>query len=199
MGSPPHDQVVDAKHHHLGSDETVAAFEALAPDEKLKLDAIETTFLWKTGFQPRELLREALLRTMDGTRRCPRNVPIMAFVVETMRSIAYHERGKRSRVVSIDEAPSSERTQVSQLALASDQPTPEEHLVEKEAPDIVATFHWLFEGDEPARMLLLGWADELRGQDLQDFVGAADQAALDYLAKRVRRVIRKKFPKGWTS
>ena len=48
-------------------------------------------------------------------------------------------------------------------------------------------------------MLLLGWADGLRGQDLQDFVGAADQAALDYLAKRVRRVIRKKFPKGWTS
>lgn len=41
------------------------------------------------GSEWQDLLQEAVLRTLDGTRKWPRDVPFRLFLMQTMRSIAH--------------------------------------------------------------------------------------------------------------
>ena len=50
--------------------------------------------------------------------------------------------------------------------------------------------------DEEMSMVLLGWENDTRGEALRDFVGV-DQARLDYVIKKIRRIARREYPKGW--
>jgi hypothetical protein len=65
----------------LSTDEFIGAMNALSPDDKLKLHAIESIRRRATGFGEGELLQEAICRTLLGSRNCPREVPLMAFLV----------------------------------------------------------------------------------------------------------------------
>jgi hypothetical protein len=164
----------------------------------MKLVAIEKRLLGGTGRVASELLWEALYRANCGKRRCPRDVPVMAFMVETMKSIAYHDRDRQRRQASLDDnADVGERVKVLPGALASDISNPEEVLLQNEAPevDVVATIHGHFEGDEEVQMVLMGWADGRRGKALRDLVDV-DQARLDYLIKKIRRKMLKLYPTG---
>jgi hypothetical protein len=183
---------------YLDADEVIEAYEALSGNDKMKLVAIERRLLGGTGRVASELLWEALYRANCGTRRCPRDVPVMAFMVETMRSIASHDRDRRRRQASLDDnADVGERVKVLPGALASDIANPEEVLLHNEAPevDVVATIHGHFAGDEEIQMVLIGWADRLRGKALRDLVGV-DQVRLDYLIKKIRRKMLKLYPTG---
>jgi len=77
---------------HLRADEIGPAFDGLSRDDKLKLYAIETILRGGTGFGKGDLLREAICRALEGDRKCPRDVSFMAFVVMTMKGIAWHAR-----------------------------------------------------------------------------------------------------------
>ena len=78
-------------------------------------------------------------------------------------------------------------------AKASD---PEQILIEQESEDTVSAIQGCFDGDEQAQMLVLGWSEGCRGKELRELVGV-DQAALDYVIKRVRRAMLKRYPHGW--
>ena len=69
-------------------------------------------------------------------------------------------------------------------------------LIEQEAGDTVSVIHGSFAGDEQAQMLVLGWSEGYRGKELRELLGV-DQAALDYVIKRVRRAMMKRYPHGW--
>src|SRR2546422_11713373 len=79
----------------LEHDELLAALDGLSPDDKIKLYAIEGVYLRGTRFAPRGLVQEAVCRAILGDRRCPKQVPVMAFLVMTMKSIASHDREQR--------------------------------------------------------------------------------------------------------
>jgi DNA-directed RNA polymerase specialized sigma24 family protein len=185
----------------LSAEEVLAAFEALSADDKVKLIAIERKFLGGTGRQQGELYREALCRALLGERHCPRTVPVMAFLVETMRSIASHDRKQQRRVTLLDakDEIGEDTSTVSPGLLVSGELDPEEHLLaqeEAEAGDMVTTIQGHFQGDEECQLVLMGWADGLRGKELRDFVGV-DQTRLDYLGKKIRRTMGKLYPNGW--
>jgi hypothetical protein len=182
----------------LGAAEIGAAFDGLSAEDRLKLDAIETVFRGGTGFGPNELIYEAVCRTLTGKRHCPRAVPFMAFMVETMRSIAHHERAKRRREVPLTLAPRQGGAAEGPPDCASEQLTPEELLMEQESADAVQTIHEMFADDAEAQLVLMGWAEGHRGKALREATGL-DQAALDYAAKRIRSRMRKQYPNGWTS
>jgi len=181
----------------LGPDEISAAFEGLSAEDKLKLSAIETVFRGGTGFGPNELVYEAVCRALTGNRNCPRKVPFMAFMVETMRSIAHHERSKRRREVPLTLVPCKGGAAEGPPDCASGQLSPEEHLLERESADAVQSIHELFADDPEAQLVLMGWAEGRRGKALREATGL-DQAALDYAAKRIRSRMRKQYPNGWT-
>lgn len=186
---------------HLTAEEVLAAFEALSSDDKMKLIAIERKFLGGTGRQDGELYRDALCRALLDERHCPRDVPVIAFLIETMRSIASHDREQQARLTSLDpeDVPATDAPQLSS-SLASDQLNPEAQLLAKEkeaaAADTVAKIQGLFEGDEQCQMVILGWSEGLRGRELREIVGV-DQPGLDYLIKKIRRKMNKLYPNGW--
>ena len=186
----PEDEALSAV-VHLDPDETLAAFQALSADEKLKLAAVEARLTSGTAYEPTELLRESLTRALLGRRRCPRDVPFMAFMIETMRSVAFHDRQRRARNETFEN--DGENAPAPSAMSGARPPTPEETMMSDET---VRTIQAHFEGDEKAGMLLLGWGAELRGRDLREFVGE-DQPGLDYLIKRVRRTMIGLYPNGF--
>jgi DNA-directed RNA polymerase specialized sigma24 family protein len=179
---------------HLEHDEVLVALDALSPDDTIKLHRIEGVLLRGTRFAPRGLLQEAICRAILGDRRCPTPVPFMAFLVMTMKSIASHDREERRKTLQVV-ARHGEPT-VAPSDCPADQLNPEEHMIEQEALDTVKKICDLFHDDTEAQLVIMGWADGLRGGELREATGL-DQDALDYAAKRVRIRMRKQYPNGW--
>lgn len=176
-----------------------AAFEALSRDDRLKLTLIERSFLGGTTLRTGDLLNEAVCRTLLGRRNCPRHVPVMAFLVETMRSLCSHERAKAKKSVSAADIEAVEaRVQVGSGVLPR-APSAEDALIEAqetretiEMDEILA----MFADDKEARDVLDGLGQGLKGKELRDHAGL-DQGRLDYAKKRIRKVLFARFSNGW--
>ena len=179
----------------LSADELSGAFEALSPDDKLKLAAIEAIRRRGTGFAAGELIHEAVCRMLTGERNCPRSVPFMAFMVQTMRSLASHDREKRQRTTPIDDA-TQPAVSVSDQVGAPSAPSPEDHLMNKQESEAVQAIHGFFDDDEEAQLVLLGWMDELRGAELRKATGL-NQSQIDYAKRRIRTRMTRAYPQGW--
>lgn len=87
----------------LTLDEVRAALHALTSVEHKKLDII-ARFSSGTGLDPGEIVTDAVEAALT-TRSCPRHVPVMAFLVQTMRSRISNHRKKCQR--SIVKTPAS--------------------------------------------------------------------------------------------
>lgn len=176
----------------LTAAEISAAFDGLSADDKLKLDAIEAIKRRGTGLGKGDLVREAVCLAMMGKRKCPRDVPFIAFMVKTMQSIASHAREQRGRSRSLTDgagAPGHGNPGV----LGS---SPEDDLIAREDAAAFQLIDGHFMDDDEARLVLMGWAEGKRGRELREATGL-DQAALDYAAKRIRSKMRKLYPQGW--
>src|ERR1700730_4104404 len=138
---------------HLRADEIGPAFDGLSRDDKLKLYAIETILRGGTGFGKGDLLREAICRALEGDRKCPRDVSFMAFVVMTMKGIAWHARKKSRLTVAATDPPEPAAADTPDAAIA---PSPEDALV---AASVLRDIHGEVEDDEEATMVLMGWGD----------------------------------------
>lgn len=172
---------------YLRAEEIGPAFDGLSRDDKQKLHAIEAIRRRGTGFGKGELLRESLCRALDGERKCPRDVPLMAFLAMTMKSIASHAREQDKRVVAVADPP---EPGASDPPLAS---SPEDDVI---AASVLRNIEAHLENDDEARLVLMGWGEGLRGKALREAIGL-DQAGLDYAAKRIRAIARKLYPDGW--
>lgn len=196
---------VPATAEYLSAQELATAYESQSDDDKIKLMVIERKYLSGTGRQRGELFHEALYRVAIDERHCPRHLSVMAFLVQTMRSIADHDREKlanenftplenKEGVIKTDAETSAGLSGLGSL-------NPEGHLLRKEeeanVTDVIATIQSHFDGDDDCQLLILGWCDGLRGAELRNFLGV-DQTRLDYLAKKFRRKMGKQYPNGWS-
>ncbi len=180
----------------LDPEEVGAALDSLSAEDKLKLLAIEKYCLRGTDLSPKELLHEAMCGVIMGDRKCPRGVSPMAFIVQTMRSIASHQRTKRRREMA-DGGASQDGVDGAAVIMFSSAPaSPEAILMEQQSEDTIRVIQSCFEGDEQAQLVILGWSEGYRGKELREFVGV-DQAALDYAIKRIGRTMTKRYPDGW--
>ena len=179
----------------LDSEEIVAAWDSLSVPDRFKLKEIEKVFLRGTDLSAGDLLHEAMCAAIMGDRKWPRTVAPMAFLIQTMRSLASHQRAKHRREMADGGAAQSaaDGTAVMFSATASD---PEQILIEQESEDTVSSFQSCLDGDEQAQMLILGWSEGYRSKELRELIGV-DQAGLDYVIKRVRRAMMRRYPHGW--
>jgi hypothetical protein len=147
---------------------------------------------------PADLRHEAVRRAIDGSRKCPRRLPIVVFLIGVMRSIACADRRalQRARRATIpSDAPDC------QTILDGIDPriSPEEQMLRNEEMiEMKARVFALFEGDAVARDLVEGRFIGMEGKELQELVGLSDK---DFATKSrfVRRRIDKAFPDGWKS
>lgn len=179
---------------HLTAEEVVQRLDALSVGELGKLRLIEERRRAGTDFGPLMLYQEAVCQVICGERRCPRDVSFVAFLAQSMRSVASHRRKALSRQVPMSRTEGS--GVLVALQIAADQLDPEEALISQEAIDVVVEIYALFEGDDEAQLTIMAIVDGKKGKVLRDELGIT-QAEFDYVMKRIRRTVAKKYPKGW--
>lgn len=196
MSASVADELPKAEIGHLAPEEVLERLDSLSAEEKRRLKLIELRRLSGTDFKEGLLYQEVLCQAILGERRCPRDVSFVAFLAQSMRSIASHRRRALARQVPTSRADASGN--LVDLPIKADQLDPEEMLIEREAADVVAEIYKLLEGDDDAQLTILGIVDGKNGKELREELGV-DQAGYDYIMKRIRRATAKKYPKGWPS
>jgi DNA-directed RNA polymerase specialized sigma24 family protein len=186
--------VATPERDYLSGAEIGAAIEALSPGDKLKLAVIDDRMRGGTGLGRGDLLQEVVLRALDGSRKCPRSVSFMAFLVESMRSIAGHERAKNRRNVPLTEV--DETLDASVLDPDSLPQNAEDGLIDEQESALVQAIHTEFDDDPEAQLVLMRWMDGLRGAAMLEATGL-NQRQFDYAAKRIRTKMRRLYPQGW--
>lgn len=192
-------EVTELPDKWLSAEELIAVYDGLSAADKFKLDRIDGVRRGGTSFKRGELLHKAMCGAIFGERRCPRDVPVMAFLAQTMRSMASHERERLARTLPLHEVPREGEATPASTAIAKviDAVAIAEMEHTARSADTVDTILALFKDDETAQLILLGWLDNCHGKALRDLTGL-DQAGLDYAIRRIRVKMRKHYPNGWT-
>jgi DNA-directed RNA polymerase specialized sigma24 family protein len=134
-----------------------------------------------------DLLQEAFARMLDGSRRQPDGVPLVAFLAGVMRSIkADHWRRARREARQLPKLLAERQSVNPQGDEAYDPaPDPERSLV---AMQELARIDQLFKDDTRALQVILGLADE---RSPEEICACYDMSKTDYdsTRKRIRRVL----------
>lgn len=146
--------------------------------------------------EPEDMVQEALCRAIAGTRNCPKDVSVVRFLAEAIRSIAHDELQKvehqRNEVSVHDE------TIENPDAIIPLEPglTAEERIISNEqSRGTENQLLELFEGDEKAQLIVMGMLDETEGAELKEITGL-DQTGFNSKRRYVRRKLNKAIANG---
>ena len=170
-GSPKGSTAAVSETEHLASEEVLEKLDSMSADDKRRLRLIERRRRGGTDFGEYELYSEAACQAIVGERRCPRDESFIAFLAQSMRSIASHRREALARTESLteDERGGAERQ------VASDGLDSEALLIEKQSEDTIRTIYDALEGDEQAQLAVIAISGPNKGKALRDEIGV-DQA-----------------------
>ena len=167
------------------SDADMRRLERIARIRVIGLNAVD----WQ------DLLNEAIVRLLDGSRRWPSEVPLVVFLRETMRSIAseYWRRLKEPVVVSESEANTDRTTSDGVVGNAADWTTQPERRAS--ADEILNQIVRGFAEDTDALHVIEGMASGKSPIAIQE---AACMNPTQYAStqRRIRRRLSRMFPDG---
>ncbi|MFK5979727.1 MAG: hypothetical protein QM488_12665 [Rhizobiaceae bacterium] len=175
---------------HSNQEEVADQIEDLSVADQARLIKIARYYAPRTAMQAGDLLQEAYIRSIDGTRLCPPDVLMVIFLANVIRSIACGELDKRKRR-EVDGGLEIGHQNFDLFAerKADIAPSQEDLLIIMEGDD---AFHaWLmqqFENDDEAILILLAMFEGMKGEQLCREVGCdADQLAT--IRRRIKRKI----------
>ena len=165
------------------------ALRTLADADLLRLQAIaRLRARVLPGVDWADLLQEAVLRCLDGSRAWPVGVPLVAFLAMTMRSVADDHRRRHRR----ETRAGLSAGQAAAAALADPGPDPERAM---QAVQALAGIERLFAGDEIALRIVAGLAEGLSPLEIRTRNGFG-QTLYDTARKRMRRALMRHSPTG---
>jgi hypothetical protein len=194
-GSPKGSIAAVSETEHLATEEVLEKLDSISDDDLRRLRLIERRRRGGTNFAENELYFEAVCQAVVGERRCPKGVSLVAFLAQSMRSIASHRREALARTDSLTEGDGRGKAE---RQVRSDALDPEALLMEKQSEDVIKAIYEALEGDEEAQLAVIAISGQNRGKALRDEIGV-DQAGYDYIMKRIKRTLAKKFPDGFRS
>lgn len=157
------------------------ALQALSDADLVRLKALAR--LWSRGmpggFGWTDILNEAIVRVLDGSRPWPPDVPLLAFLSGVMRSICDDLWRRARREPLVDD--------LSELAVPAEEtsPDPERTLVAAQA---LAEVHRLFADDPCALKIIAGIGEGLSAREICRLYGMAERE-YDTARKRMRRTL----------
>ena len=142
----------------------------------------------------RDLLHEAVIRMLEGTRQWPKDVGLLVFLRQTMRSIA-SEHWRRKRIIPMVSKwqllDTSEKVDNTVLETVADLTTdPERDAITAE---IFAQIEQAFRNDPAALHVLSGMALGKAPSQIQD-EGNMDARRYASTQRRIRRTLARVFP-----
>jgi DNA-directed RNA polymerase specialized sigma24 family protein len=146
---------------------------------------------------PDDLLQEAFLSALEGRRKCPKDIDIIKFLAEAMRSLSSSEiKSLKSKpalqIISTSEDNDNQSTDIPDLG-----PTSEQIVISgQESVEIKSTILSLFSDDEIAQVIVEGDMEGMASSEIQDISGL-DKKAFASKRRLIRRRIDRAFPEGW--
>ncbi len=162
------------------------AIHALTDADLVRLKALAR--LWARGLPGvlgwSDILHEAIARALDGTRRWPPGVPILAFLSGIMRSICIDQwrREQRESLLMVRDGAATDAGATAADEAARD---PERMLA---AAQRLAAIHRLFARDPAALKVIAGLAEGLTPDEICRRYGLAERD-YDTTRKRMRRAL----------
>jgi DNA-directed RNA polymerase specialized sigma24 family protein len=135
------------------------------------------------GISWADLLHEALVRSLDGSRQWPPGVPLLVFLVGVMRSICDETWRRHRREVTLIAFEQDVAAECEKIACPA--PDPERVLAATEA---TAAIYRLFADDETALLIISGLANGMSADDIRS-VHALSSLAYDSARRRIRRAL----------
>ena len=158
------------------------ALQALSDADLVRLKALAR--LWSRGlpggFGWADMLNEAIVRVLDGSRPWPPDVPLLAFLSGVMRSIC-DDQWRRARREPLVRRPVRSRG----VPAEETAPDPERTLVAAQA---LAEVHRLFADDPCALKIIAGLGEGLSAREICRLYGMAERE-YDTARKRMRRAL----------
>ena len=174
----------------LTPQELEAAIQSLSKVDMARLHRAARMFSQLLLWEPEDLLQEAFLRALRHSRRCPRDLEVVHFLIKTMKGIASDEKKKATRKAKRE----ARQTLASDMAAAA--ASAEKQLGNwQEAQRMRAALKQLF-ADEPLAQIIL--EDFFAGVSPEQTQKRAGITRNRYASerKKIRRRIRR-LPKGW--
>jgi RNA polymerase sigma-70 factor (ECF subfamily) len=165
---------VTAEPEYATPEEAAEALEKLGQADRLRIESLARNRLYGNDSEWEDLLQEALTRILEGTRRWPRDLPIVAFIAGVMRSLA-SERRKQRRYSSEEEA----------SQVADGNPGPEQQAAARAEIQALENH---FGDDDEALEVLMGKFDGLTPAEIQTIFDLT-KTQYDSTLKRIRRKI----------
>lgn len=178
----------------LSTTDIESALQTLPNMGWVRLRKIADVFARRYRIEADELLHDAILRALDGCRRCPSNVDLIKFLSGVMRSIASDtlkmaKRRPELHLVSVTDG------EESAYDPPDKQPNAEEALVTmQEISRIKQRIIVLFEDDPVAQIMVEGKMEGMDGEELRALTDL-DMTAFASKQKLIRRRINKAFRK----
>jgi RNA polymerase sigma-70 factor (ECF subfamily) len=177
-------------------DEVTAAIKALSVADRVRVKRAAQYFCRHWTMSPDDLLQEAILRALEGGRKCPRNIEIVVFLIGIIRSLSSTEARAMKRKPVLHVVPMIGEGDES-FDPPDGRPDPEAQLAEVEAA--AATKKRIldvFSDDLIAQTVAEGIMDNMEGKELLDLCGL-NEKGLATKRRLVKRRLEKEFPDGW--
>lgn len=179
------------------SDECAEALRGLSDEDHERLEKIAR--LRVVGLHAvawRDLLHDAIERLLDGRRQWPREVPLVVFLRETMRSIAsdHWRRLEQSVVRSESEMGADGDADGGSVASGVDETAQPERRVSAE--ETIRRIEKAFEGDDEALRVLASMASGRGPQEIQQEIGMNETRYASTLRRIRRRLLREFVDSG---
>lgn len=178
----------------LTVEELRAAF-SFGPVERAKLVKAAGRLAAGTEYAPGDLLSEAVVRALDGSRLCPRNVPPIAFLWNVMRSIASTAWEAEARAPTVEAISLADGD--GGVAIADAARSPEELVIAKDDyTKRVDALQRVFEDDQEALLVIMGELDGMTAEEIRSVTGLSETAYAT-IRRRIRRALDRAYPEGW--
>jgi RNA polymerase sigma-70 factor (ECF subfamily) len=130
-----------------------------------------------------DLLHEAIVRALDGSRQWPAGLPFLAFMAGVMRSLCDEMWRRRRREVELIVWPEEAGAECTDVA----SPEPDQERVFA-AVEAITAIHRLFAADRVALRIVAGLENGLSAEEIRQ---AHDLSALEYdtARRRMRRAL----------
>lgn len=170
------------------------AFAGLSDLDLIKLKRIaQVRTLGLIGFDWEDLLQESVLRALRGTRVWPQDVPFMAFLIQTMKSVVHEARALASRSPITTEAdlphPVGSGADSVLPEVATDMGNPERDAIVR---DSLRAIESLFSDDADVTAVLRALAEGMSPDEAQS-AGGMTPLRYEAAQKRMRRKLNKRF------
>ena len=176
-------------------EEAADALRALSQADLARLNALaKVRALRAPGLDWRELLHDAIDKLLTGKRQWPRDVPILVFMRQVMRSLASEAlRKTRTGPVMIEaDLPQGENGETDYSAALSDEPDAESQV---HARQVLRNIIALFAGDKAVLAVIEGLSLGLPPEDVQTR-HRLTPTQFASAQKRLRRSINRNYPNG---